>query len=148
MVSLFDVKKYPKMTKIRCRFLTKTNTKTNRKQLNMYLKFVRNIQPCGEVRRGTLYSVHFQPNEMGDYNEQLTIISEAYEIPYGHGFPLPLIYPAGLVCIHGNLRLTLGDGERRSALLLIDSNARTTFIPELQELIKKRIDTRIEVCEE
>ncbi len=114
----------------------------------MYLKFIRHKRPYGKYCRGALHSVHFQPNEKGGYSEHLTHISDAYEIPYGHGFPLPLIYLAGLVCIHGNLRLTLGDGERRSALLLIDSNARATFIHELQELIKKRIDTRIEVCEE
>ena len=114
----------------------------------MYLKYIRDTFLFGEIHRGKLYSVHFEPNEKGDYNEHLTLISEVYEIPYGYGFPFPLIYPAGLVCIHGSLRLTLGDGERRSALLLIDSNARASFIPELQKLIKKRIDMRIEVCEE
>ena len=111
----------------------------------MYLKFVRHKLPCGELRRGTLYSVHFQPNEKGGYNEYLTTISDAYEIPYGDGFPLPLIYPAGVVRINGHPRLTLGDSHRRSALHLIDSHAREEFIPELQELIKQRIDTRIEV---
>ena len=85
----------------------------------MYLKFVRNIQPCGEVRRGTLYSVHFQPNEMGDYNEELTIISDAYEIPRNESFPLPLIYQAQVVRLNGYLRLTFGDSNRKSALHLI-----------------------------
>ena len=111
----------------------------------MYLKFIRNIQPCGEVRRGTLYSVHFQPNEMGDYNEQLTIISDAYEIPRNESFPLPLIYQADVVRINGYLRLSFGDPNRKSALHLIDIQAREEFIPQLQELIKQRIDTRIEV---
>lgn len=103
---------------------------------NMYLKFVRNIQPCGDVQRGTLYSVHFQPNEMGDYNEQLTIISDAYEIPLSvrqspitnhqsqmERYPLPLIYQAQVVRINGYLRLTFGDHNRKSALHLIDISA-------------------------
>ena len=113
----------------------------------MYLKFIRHTRPNGEIRRGTLYSVHFQPNEKGGYNEYLTIISDAYEIPYGDGFPLPLIYPAGVVRIHGNLRLTLGDSHRRSALHLIDSQAREEFIPHLHYLLHNRTDVRIEVCD-
>ena len=111
----------------------------------MYLKFVRNIQPCGEVRRGTLYSVHFQPNEMGDYNEELTIISDAYEIPRNESFPLPLIYQADVVRINGYLRLTFGDSNRKSALHLIDIQVREEFIPELRAQLHERIDIRIEV---
>ena len=111
----------------------------------MYLKFIRNIQPCGELRRGTLYSVHFQPNEKCGYNEYLTTISDAYEIPRNESFPLPLIYQADVVRINGYLRLSFGDPNRKSALHLIDIQAREEFIPQLQELIKQRIDTRIEV---
>ena len=111
----------------------------------MYLKFIRNIQPCGELRRGTLYSVHFQPNEKGGYNEYLTTISDAYEIPRNESFPVPLIYQADVVRINGYLRLSFGDPNRKSALHLIDIQAREEFIPQLQELIKQRIDTRIEV---
>lgn len=113
---------------------------------NMYLKYIRHKLPCGEIRRGTLYSVHFQPNEKGGYNEYLTTISDAYEIPYGDGFPLPLIYPAGVVRINGYLRLTLGDSHRRSALHLIDSHAREEFIPQLRALLKQLTDVRIEVA--
>ncbi len=112
----------------------------------MYLKFIRNIQPCGEVRRGTLYSVHFQPNEMGDYNEQLTIISDAYEIPRNETFPLPLIYQAEVVRLNGYLRLTFGDPNRKSALHLIDISAREAFLPELRAMLNQRTDVRIEVC--
>ena len=112
----------------------------------MYLKFIRHTQPMGDVRRGTLYSVHFQPNEKGGYNEYLTTISDAYEIPCGDGFPLPLIYPAGVVRINGFMRLTLGDSHRRSALHLIDPHAREEFIPQLRALINDRTDVRIEVC--
>lgn len=111
----------------------------------MYLKFIRNIQPCGEVRRGTLYSVHFQPNEMGDYNEQLTIISDAYEIPRNESFPLPLTYQADVVRINGYLRLTFGDYHRRSMLHLINREARESFFAELRSLILSRIDVRMEV---
>ena len=113
----------------------------------MYLKFVRHNQPYGEIRRGTLYSVHFQPNEKGGYNEHLHFISDAYEIPYGDGFPLPLIYPAGVVRINGFLRLTLGAGNRKSALHLIDPDSRTKFLPELLQDIHERRDVRIEVCD-
>lgn len=111
----------------------------------MYLKFVRNIQPCGEVRRGTLYSVHFQPNEMGDYNEQLTIISDAYEIPRNESFPLPLTYQADVVRINGYLRLTFGDPNRKSALHLIDISAREAFLPALRQDLAAHIDVRIEI---
>ena len=124
----------------------------------MYLKFVRNIQPCGDVQRGTLYSVHFQPNEMGDYNEQLTIISDAYEIPLSvrqspitnhqsqmERYPLPLIYQAQVVRINGYLRLTFGDPNRKSALHLIDISARDAFLPELRQDLAMRFDVRIEI---
>jgi len=111
----------------------------------MYLKYVRHMQPSGDLRRGTLYSVHFQPNEKGGYNEYLTVISDAYELPRDKGLPLPLIYPAGVARINGFLRLTLGDGRCRSALHLIDIQAREEFIPELRALINQRTDVRIEV---
>ena len=111
----------------------------------MYLKFVRNIQPCGEVRRGTLYSVHFQPNEKGDYNEELTIISDAYEIPRNETFPLPLIYQAQVMRINGYLRLTFGDSNRKSALHLIDIQAREELIPSLRTQPHAQIDIRIEI---
>lgn len=111
----------------------------------MYLKFIRNIQPCGEVRRGTLYSVHFQPNEKGDYNEQLTIISDAYEIPWGDAFPPPLIYQAQVARINSHLRLTFGAPKRKSALHLIDIAAREAFLPSLCHDLAMRIDVRIEI---
>lgn len=111
----------------------------------MYLKFIRNTQPCGEVRRGTLYSVHFQPNEKGDYNEQLTIISDAYEIPRGETFPLPLIYQAEAVRINGYPRLTFGTPNRKSALHLIDLHARDAFFPALHHNLTLRVDIRIEI---
>ena len=111
----------------------------------LYLKFIRNILPSGELHRGTLYSVHFQPNEMGGYNECLMPISDAYEIPYGSGYPLPLIYPAGVVRINGFARLTLGMGTRRSALHLIDIQAREVFLPMLREALLAGDEIRIEV---
>lgn len=113
----------------------------------MYQKYIRHKLPCGEMRQGTLYSVHFQPNEKGGYNEHLQFISDAYEIPYGDGFPLPLIYPAGVVRINSYLRLTLGDNHRRSALHLIDPHAREEFIPQLSALLNDRTDLRIEVVD-
>ena len=76
----------------------------------MYLKFIRHKQPCGQINRGSLYSVHFQPNEKGGYTEHLTHISDAYEIAAADQFALALIYPAGVtqkngrMCRRGSLR--------------------------------------------
>lgn len=122
----------------------------------MYLKYIRESFPCGEIHRGKLYSVHFEPNEMGDYNEHLTLISEVYECVTSERMnelknertdqlPLPLIYPVGVVRINGFLRLTLGDYHRRSMLHLINREARESFFAELRNLILARIDVRMEV---
>lgn len=122
----------------------------------MYLKYIREAFPCGEIHRGKLYSVHFEPNEMGDYNEHLTLISEVYECVTSESMnelrnegadllPLPLIYPVGVVRINGFLRLTLGDYHRRSMLHLINREARDAFFAELRSLILARIDVRMEV---
>lgn len=122
----------------------------------MYLKYIRESFPCGEIHRGKLYSVHFEPNEMGDYNEHLTLISEVYECVTSEimnelknertdQLPLPLIYPVGVVRINGFLRLTLGDYHRRSMLHLINREARESFFAELRSLILARIDVRMEV---
>jgi len=122
----------------------------------MYLKLIRDSFPCGEIHRGKLYSVHFEPNEMGDYNEHLTLISEVYECVTSERMkelknertdqlPLPLIYPVGMVRINGFLRLILGDYHRRSMLHLINREARESFFAELRSLILARIDVRMEV---
>ena len=111
----------------------------------MYLKFIRHTRISGDVRRGTLYSVHFQPNEKGGYNEHLTVISDAYEIAYTERFPLPLIYPVGVVKINGFRRLSLGDARCRSALHLIDIGAREELLTKLQEELRGRAEVRIEV---
>lgn len=132
----------------------------------MYLKLIRDSFPCGEINRGKLYNVHFEPNEMGDYNERLTLISEVYECvtsermnetivrdearkelrnEWADLLPLPLIYPVGMVRINGFLRLTLGDYHRRSMLHLINREARESFFVELRSLILARIDVRMEV---
>ncbi len=112
----------------------------------MYLKFIRHNQPCGEVRRGTLYRVHFQPNEKGGYNEHLTSISDAYEIPGRDGFPLPLIYPVRLRRTHGHLRLVLGMGDRQSMLHLINRDARDRFLADVLDAIHQQDEVRIEVA--
>ena len=132
----------------------------------MYLKYIRESFPCGEIHRGKLYSVHFEPNEKGDYNEHLTLISEVYECVTSERMnetivrdearkelknertdqlPLPLIYPVGVVRINGFVRLTLGDYHRRSMLHLINREARESFFAELRNLILARIDVRMEV---
>jgi hypothetical protein len=82
---------------------------------------------------------------MGDYNEQLTIISDAYEIPRNEAFPLPLTYQAQVVRINGYLRLSYGEPNRKSALHLIDISARDAFLPELRQDLATRADVRIEI---
>ena len=52
----------------------------------MYLKYIRHKCPWGQLHRGTLYTVHFEPNEKGGYNEHLNIISDVYETKYGSLF--------------------------------------------------------------
>lgn len=112
----------------------------------MYLKFVRHNQPYGNFRRGTLYSVHFQPNEKGGYNEHLHFISDAYEIASGDEFPLPLIYSLGVRRANGHLRLALGMGERRSLLHLINHDARERLYEEVLSSLRDHHDCRVEVC--
>jgi len=123
----------------------------------MYLKFVRHNQPYGNFCRGTLYSVHFQPNEKGGYNEHLHFISDAYEIASGtkvesremrdESFPLPLIYSLGVRRANGHLRLALGMGERRSLLHLINRDARERLYEEVLGSLRERHDCRVEVCD-
>lgn len=111
----------------------------------MYLKFIRQHQPSGNFCRGKLYSVHFQPNEKGGYNEHMTFISDAYETVSGERFPLPLIFAMGVRRANGHLRLALGAGERRSLLHLIDRDARDVFATLLFS-IPRHEEIRIEVC--
>ena len=113
----------------------------------MYLKFLRYNQPSEELRRGKLYSVHFQPNEKGGYNECLTSISDAYEILYGDTYPLPLIYPAGVRCMNGHMRLSFGLGNRHSVLHLINRDARERFFAHVLCAQRMHEEVRIEVSE-
>lgn len=112
----------------------------------MFLKFIRHTQPCGELCRGTLYRVHFQPNEKGGYNEHLTSISDAYELP-SHEFPTTLIYPLFVRCIDGRVRPMIGMGERQSVLYLINRHARKRFLADLLDAAYRREEVRIEVSE-
>ena len=113
----------------------------------MYLKYIRHNQPSGNYCRGTLYSAHFQPNEKGGYNECLTFISDAYEMPYGDTFPLPLIYPFGVMRVNGHLRIALGTGDRRSLLHLINRGARERLYEEMLGVLRERHECRVEVSE-
>lgn len=116
--------------------------------IRMYLKFIRNNQPYGNFRRGTLYSVHFQPNEKGGYNEHLYFISDAYEIASGYEFPLPLIYAVGVRRTNNHLRLALGLGNRCSLLHLINRDARERLYKDVLDSLRNHHDCRIEVCEQ
>ena len=124
----------------------------------MFLKFIRHRGAGSGLQRGTLYSVHFQPNEKGGYNEHRTSISDAYEIPckssiinhkssIGGVYPLPLIYPAGVVRINGFMRLTAGDRHRRAALHLINRDARERLCADVLRAIHLHEEVRIEVSE-
>ena len=108
----------------------------------MYLKYIRQERmfPLRQVRRGTLYRVHFQPNEKGGYNETLTIIGSVYEI----GSAPALIYPAGVRKREGRLCVSFGLGERRSLLHIIDCAVRESFIDELCAALAQREEVRIE----
>jgi hypothetical protein len=109
----------------------------------MYLKYIRQerMYPLRQVRRGTLYRVHFQPNEKGGYNETQTIIGSAYEI----GSAPALIYPVGMRQREGRLCVSFGLGARRSMLHLIDCAARETFFEALRTVFAQREEVRIEV---
>ena len=112
----------------------------------MYLKLIRHNRPFGQLQRGTVYTVHFQPNEKGGYNETLTAISDVYEIATAAEFPPALIYTPGIRCVNGHMRLALGRGSRKSLLHLIDRAARDRFFPELIEALRNHEDVRIEVA--
>lgn len=109
----------------------------------MYLKYIRQKRMCPlrEVRRGTLYRVHFQPNEKGGYNETKTFIGVVYEI----GSAPALIYPVGVRGRRGRLCVSFGLGVRQSVLYLIDGTVRATFLEELCAALSQREEVRIEV---
>ena len=110
----------------------------------MYLRYIRHKHPCGTIHRGTLYSVHFQPNEKGGYNETLTCISDAYEL--ASVFPPALIYPVQIKSQDGRLRLVFGMDKRYSMLHLIDREARELFFAELRSALKQKTEVRIEIA--
>ena len=113
----------------------------------MYLKYIRHKRVWGQLQRGTLYAVHFQPNEKGGYNEHRTIISDVYEVASGERLPLSLIYPARVVCIDGRMRLTFGVEHRRSMLHLVDQRVRDTFFTNVRYALYHREEVRIEIAE-
>lgn len=111
----------------------------------MYLKYIRHkrVFQKGQVQRGTLYRVHFQPNEKGGYNETRIVISDVYEI----GSAPALIYPAGVRQKDGRLRVSFGLGMCISSLHLIDCAVRDTFFEELREALAQHEEVRIEVAD-
>ena len=123
----------------------------------MYLKYIRRQHLGGGFRRGTLYRVHFQPNEKGGYNEHLKIISDVYEIgtltqlpagqPTGLVVPPPLIYSAGVRMIDGRMRVAFGIGNRRSILHLFNKRMRDAFFIELTCALHEHEEVRLEVTE-
>ena len=112
----------------------------------MFLKLIRHKTPWGQLQRGTLYTVHFQPNEKGGYTETLTPISDVYEIAANALLPLELIYPAGVRKIDGHLRLSFGAGNRRSLLHLIDPVARFAFFTNVRCALQQGEELRLEIA--
>ena len=112
----------------------------------MYIKFVRHNQLGGNVSRGSLYTVHFEPNEKGGYNEHPSLISDAYEIASGADYPPALIYQAEVRRVNGHMRLSFGRGDRQSLLHLIDRDARERFFAELLDALRDHEDVRIETA--
>ncbi len=122
----------------------------------MYLKFVRHNQLGGNISRGSLYTVHFEPNEKGGYNEHPSLISDAYEIVSDKKvesqetrdkcFPPALIYQAEVRRTNGHMRLSFGRGDRRSLLHLIDRDVREGFFADLLGALRDHEDVRIEVA--
>lgn len=122
----------------------------------MYFRFVRHNQLGGNISRGSLYTVHFEPNEKGGYNEHPSLISDAYEIVSGKKvesqetrdkcFPPALIYQAEVRRMNGHMRLSFGRGRRRSLLHLIDRDAREGFFAELLGSLRNHEDVRIEIA--
>ena len=113
----------------------------------MYLRFVRHNQLGGNISRGSLYTVHFEPNEKGGYNEHLIYISDVYEVASGESLPLTLIYPVRTVFIDGRYRLAFGIPSRYSMLHLIDYHARDRFFMELTIALHEHEEVRIEIAE-
>ena len=113
----------------------------------MYLKLIRHKRLWGELQRGTLYAVHFQPNEKGGYNEHLTIICDVYETCLGETLPAMLIYPVSMRRIDGRYRLCFGINFRRSMLYLIEYRARDAFFMELYCALHDHEEVRLEVVD-
>ena len=113
----------------------------------MYLKYIRHKRLWGDLQRGTLYAVHFEPNEKGGYNEHLIYISDVYEVASGERLPLTLIYPVRMVFIDGRYRLAFGIPTRYSMLHLIDYHARDRFFMELTIALHEHEEVRIEIAE-
>lgn len=113
----------------------------------MYLKYIRHKRYWGQLQRGTLYAVHFQPNEKGGYNEHLTIICDVYETCPGESLPTTLIYPVGMRRIDGRMRLVFGSYFRQSMLYLIEYRARETFFMQLYCALHEHEEVRLEVVE-
>lgn len=137
-----------KWRKLRVEFSKPTNFASNFKNdAIMYLKLIRHKCLWGNLQRGTLYAVHFQPNEKGGYNETLTRISDVYEISSNELLPWTFIYPASVVRIDGRLRLSFGVSFRRSLLHLIDTHVRGMFFTNVRYALHTHEEVRIEVVE-
>ncbi len=112
----------------------------------MYLKFIRQMRPCGESCRGTLYYVHFEPNEKGDYNIHTIAISDACEICMGDSWLPELIYGVGVPVIKDKRRLMFGHGRCYAQLNLLDIRVQEELTASIRSAIDQGIEIRIEIA--
>ena len=110
----------------------------------MYLLYIRKNTERGQLHLGSLYRVHFQRNEKGDYTRHLFLISNVYEMALDESLPASLIYPASVTQYNGRLRLSYGLLFRQAMLHLINCEVREPFL----SLLRKNEQARIEVTEE
>ena len=113
----------------------------------MYLRYIRHKHPCGTIHRGTLYSVHFQPNEKGGYNEFLTPICQAYEMVCGTKEPPALIYTFSVTKNQssGRMLLRYGMGAQQAQIYLL--GIEQVYADMLIEIQREHIECRIEIEE-
>jgi hypothetical protein len=113
----------------------------------MYLRYVRQDWHNGFLRRGTLFHVHFHPNEKGGYNEFLTPICQAYEMVCGTKEPPALIYTFSVTKNQssGRMLLRYGMGAQQAQIYLL--GIEQVYADMLIEIQREHIECRIEIEE-
>lgn len=113
----------------------------------MYLRYVRQDWHNGFLHRGTLFHVHFHPNEKGGYSEILTPICQAYEMVCGTKEPPALIYTFSVTKNQssGRMLLRYGMGAQQAQIYLL--GIEQVYADMLIEIQREHIECRIEIEE-